>query len=151
MKLAKGTPFTVSTAGLDLNFDGFSESRPVLLDPSVLGRTLNHPSNSRELLPASAFRPLTTTDIGATVSLLGRNTFFLDGVQNVDVGIGKHFPMPWEGHRLMLRADLFNALNHVQYGFPASLDISNSNFARITSTATQYAARSVQFSLRYSF
>src|SRR5215217_3533203 len=42
-KLAKGTPFTVTTTALDLNFDGFSESRPVILDPSILGRSVNEP------------------------------------------------------------------------------------------------------------
>jgi hypothetical protein len=39
----------------------------------------------------------------------------------------------------------------VQYGFPVSLDIANLNFAAITGTATQYAPRSVQFSLRYQY
>ncbi len=151
VKLAKGTPFTVTTAALDLNFDGFSESRPVVLDTSVLGRSINHPSTSQAALPASAFRPLTNSDLGTNVPLLGRNTFFADGIKNVDFGIAKKFPMPWEGHGLMLRADFFNAFNHVQYGFPVSLDIANLNFARITGTATQYAPRSVQVSLRYQY
>lgn len=151
LKLSKGTPFTVTTAALDLNFDGFSESRPVLLDPSVLGRSISHPSNSQTLLPKTAFRALTIADIGANVPLLGRNTFFADGVKNIDVGIAKTFRMPWEGHKLLLRADLFNAFNHVQYGFPVSLDIANANFARITGTATQYAPRNVLFSLRYQY
>ncbi|MGH9943297.1 MAG: hypothetical protein ACRD9R_13190, partial [Pyrinomonadaceae bacterium] len=151
VKLAKGTPFTVITAATDLNFDGFSEARPVLLDPSVLGRGINHPSDSQAMLPRSAFRALTTTDIGTTIPILGRNTFFGDGVKNVDIGIAKNFPLPWESHKLTLRADMFNAFNHVQYGFPVSLDVANANFARITGTATQYAPRSVQFSLRYQF
>ena len=151
VKLAKGTPFTVSTPGVDLNFDGFPESRPVLLDPSVLGRSINRPSDSRELLPRTAFRALATlSDIGSFIPTLGRNTFFADGVKNVDVGIAKNFPLPWENHKLTLRADLFNAFNHVQYGFPIS-DLSNTNFGLISGTATQYAPRNVQFSLRYQF
>jgi hypothetical protein len=151
VKLAKGTPFTVSTTGLDINFDGFAEARPVLLDPSVLGRSINHPSNSQTLLPASAFRRLTNTDVGVPVPLVGRNTFFTDGVKNVDFAISKHFLMPWEGHKLMLRADFFNAFNHVQYGFPVSLDITNVNFGRITGGANSYAPRSIQVSLRYQY
>src|SRR6185503_20243830 len=151
VKLAKGTPFTVTTAALDLNFDGFSESRPVVLDPSVLGRSVTHPSTSVATVPASAFRPLANADLGTNVALLGRNTFFADGIKNVDFGITKSFPMPWEGHRVMLRADFFNAFNHVQYGFPVSLDIANVNFMRITGTATQYAPRSIQVALRYQF
>jgi hypothetical protein len=151
VKLSKGTPFSVTTAARDINFDTFSEFRPILLDPSVLGRSINDPANSRTLLPASAFRTLNVSDVGTSPVLLGRNTFFGDGVKTIDFGFAKTFPMPWEGHKITLRADLFNAFNHVQYGFPVSLDIANVNFAAITGTATQYAPRSVQVSLRYQY
>jgi plastocyanin len=148
VKLAKGTPFTVVTTGVDLNLDGFSESRPILLDPSVLGRSVADPATATISLPSSAFRQLTIADRGAPI--LGRNTFFGDGVRNVDFGIFKNFPMPWEGHRLTLRADMFNAFNHVQYGIPSAL-ITNTNFGAITGLATQYAPRSIQVSLRYQY
>lgn len=148
VKLAKGTPFTVTTTALDLNFDGFSESRPVILDPSILGNSVNHPATSRASLPRSAFRTLTIND--SNTPILGRNTFFLDGVKNVDFGIAKIFTMPWEGHRLTLRADLFNAFNHVQYGFPSQV-VTNTNFGAITSAATLYAPRNIQVSLRYQY
>ena len=62
---------------------------------------------------------------------MGRNTFFRDGVKNIDFGITKIFSMPWEGHRLTFRADLFNAFNHVQYGIPSAA-ITNTNFGAIT-------------------
>ncbi len=148
VKLAKGTPFTVTTTALDLNLDSFSESRPVLLDPSVLGNSVNHPSTSVASLPRAAFRTLTVADLNSAI--LGRNTFSLDGVKNVDFGIMKNFPMPWEGHKLSLRADLFNAFNHVQYGFPSAL-ITNTNFGAITGTAASYAPRNILVSLRYQY
>jgi hypothetical protein len=151
VKLAKGTPFTVISPTQDLDFDGFAEGRPVLLDPSVLGNRVNHPTNSQAMLPASAFRALTIADVGRTLPLVGRNTFFGDGVKNVDFAISKNFRLPWESHRFMFRADLFNAFNHVQYAFPVSLDVTNVNFGRITGTATQYAPRNVQISLRYQY
>ena len=148
VKLAKGTPFTVVTTALDLNLDGFGESRPILLDPAVLGRSISTPATATTDLPRSAFRSLTVNDSGAT--FLGRNTFFGDGVQNIDFGAYKHFPMPWEGHRVTLRVDLFNAFNHVQYGFPTT-DITNANFGRILGTNTLYSPRTIQFSLRYQY
>ncbi|HEX5874106.1 MAG TPA: TonB-dependent receptor [Pyrinomonadaceae bacterium] len=148
MKLAKGTPFTVTTTALDLNFDGFSESRPVLLDPSILGNSVNHPSTSRDVLPRTAFRTLTSADVNTPI--LGRNTFFLDGTKTVDFGVAKIFRMPWEGHRITLRADMFNAFNHVQYGFPSAL-ISNTNFGAITGVATSYLPRNILVSLRYQY
>jgi hypothetical protein len=147
-KFAKGTPFTVTTTALDLNFDGFSESRPVLLDPSILGNSVNNPAMSRDALPRAAFRALTSAD--TTASLVGRNTFFLDGTKTVDFGLTKIFSMPWEGHKLTVRADMFNVFNHVQYGFPSS-SIANTNFGAITSVATLYAPRNVQVSLRYQY
>jgi outer membrane receptor protein involved in Fe transport len=148
MKLAKGTPFTVTTTGVDLNLDSFLETRPVLLDPTILGRSVNLPLTSQISLPRSAFRTLTTADFNTPT--LGRNTFFLDGVKNVDFGVTKSFPMPWEGHSITLRADLFNAFNHVQYGFP-SLAIANANFGAITTSAALYAPRNVLVSLRYQY
>ena len=148
VKLAKGTPFSVNTTALDVNFDGFSEPRPILLDPSVLGNSVNHPATSRDALPRAAFRTLTVNDLNAIT--LGRNTFFLDGVKNVDMGIMKIFLMPWEGHKVTLRADLFNAFNHVQYGFP-SQSLANTNFGAITTAATLYVPRNIQVSLRYQF
>jgi hypothetical protein len=149
VKLAKGTPFTVvNGAGLDLNLDGFAEARPAVVDLSVLGQSINHPATSQQLLPREAFRAPTPADFGCCI--LGRNTFFADGVQNVDIGITKNFLLPWESHRLTLRADMFNAFNHVQYGFP-NTDINSANFGRILGTATQYSPRTVQVSLRYQF
>ncbi len=151
MKLSKGTPFTVISPSQDLDFDGFAEARPVLLDPSVLGNSVNNPSTSQAALPATAFRALTIADVGKTLPLVGRNTFYADGVKTVDFAIVKNFPMPWENHQLILRADFFNAFNHVQYGFPVSLDVTSVTFGRITGTATQYAPRSIQVSLRYQY
>ncbi len=149
VKLARGTPFTVTTSALDLNFDGFSESRPVLLDPTILGRSVTHPLTSTISLPRSAFRTLTSTDINTT-GLVGRNTFFLDGTRTIDFGLAKIFSMPWEGHQITLRADMFNVMNHVQYGFP-SASLANTNFGAITGVATLYQPRNVQVSLRYQF
>ncbi len=147
-KWVHGTPFTVFGGVGDLDFDGFAESRPVLLDSSLLGRTIGNPNTSREQLPASAFRQATLADLDCCI--LGRNTFFADGVKNFDFAISKKFLMPFEGHSLSVRADLFNAFNHVQFGFPNST-FTSSGFGQINGTATQYTPRNVQFSLRYIF
>lgn len=148
-KWAHGTPFTViNGSGVDLNFDGFNETRPALVDTSVLGRSIDNPATSQENLPRSAFRAPTVADFGCCI--LGRNTFYIDGVKNFDFAFAKSFPLPFEGHRFYVRADLFNAFNHVQWGFPIN-DLTNANFGRITSTATSYAPRNIQVSLRYVF
>lgn len=149
VKFAAGTPFSVrNTAGVDLNFDSFIESRPVIIDPSILGRGVDHPSTSRDALPRSAFRAATLADFGN--GIVGRNTFFRDGQKVVDIGISKFFDMPWEGHRVMLRADLFNAFNHPWYGTPVT-DIAATNFGAITGNNALYTPRIIQVALRYTF
>ena len=50
----------------------------------------------------------------------------------------------------MIRADMFNAFNHVWYGVPVA-DISNTNFGRITGTHPQYTPRVIQIAMRYTF
>ena len=150
-KFVHGTPFTVTNSGGfgDFNFDGFGENRPVVVDPSVLGRKINDPLTSRTQLPREAFRSPVLADYSCCV--LGRNTFYLDGVNNFDFGLFKTFRMPFaEKHSVVFRADMFNAFNHVQYGFP-TVDLANANFGQITGTSISYSPRNVQFSLRYIF
>lgn len=149
LKLVHGTPFTVTGTGIDLNFDGFAETRPVLLDPSILGNSISNPRTSQQLLPITAFRsPTSVNDFGCCV--LGRNTFYLDGVNNVDLAFSKIFRMPWEGHSLLVRADMFNAFNHFQWGFP-NATYTSSTLGVLSSGATQYAPRNIQVSLKYNF
>jgi len=149
IRLAAGTPFTVTNSGGgDLNFDGVAESRPVLIDPSILGRGVDHPASSQANLPRSAFRAATIADLGN--GIIGRNTFFRDGQKVVDIGLTKYFEMPFEGHRLMLRVDLFNAFNHVWYGLPVT-NIQATNFGAITGVHALYTPRVVSIALRYTF
>lgn len=147
-KWVHGTPFTVSGTGTDLNLDSFVESRPALLDPSILFRSIDNPETSQSLLPRTAFRQAQIDDFGCCI--LGRNTFFLDGVKNVDLSITKRFLLPWERHNFVLRADMFNAFNHVQWGFP-DVNYTSATFGRLTGLATSYAPRSIQVSMKYSF
>jgi hypothetical protein len=150
IKLAVGNPFTIinSNGFGDLNFDGFTELRPTILNTAILGRKLTEPATSQALLPRDAFGSPTLSDYGCCI--LGRNTFFGDGVQTIDFSLYKTFLMPFEGHKFTVRADFFNAFNHVQYGFP-NPDLASVNFGRITGTAFGYSPRNVQISLRYQF
>lgn len=150
LKLASGTPFTITSTGFDdVNFDGFIEARPVILDPSILGRQIDDPATSTTLLPASAFRRPTVNDYGCCI--VGRNTFFADSLKRVDFGIYRNFKMPYnENHRLNLRADLFNAFNTVQLGFP-NPDVTTPTFGRITGFNSTYTPRTIQLSLRYQY
>ena len=148
VKLASGTPFTVTdSTGRDLNFDGFAETRPVLLDPGLIGASADDPSRSDQL-PLSAFRP---TTIGDTIDLIvPRNAFFGQGVRNVDLGVYKTFALARSGQRLTVRMEAYNAFNRVQFGFPSS-DINSATFGRILGTSSQYSPRTVQLALRFTY
>jgi len=146
LRLAHGTPFTVTDTARDLNFDGFAENRPVLLDSSILGTTVGDPATSTTMLSRDKFR---TAQFGEGGLVVGRNTFFGDGQATVDLGLYKTFRLPWS-HTFTVRFEAYNALNRVQYGFPTS-DISNANFGRLLSGATLYAPRTLQVGLQYKF
>jgi hypothetical protein len=147
IRLASGTPFTVTQTGLDLNFDGFAEGRPVVVDSSVLGRSVDDPATAAETLPLAAFRPYT---IGDTLDQVApRNSLFGDGLDNVDLGLYKAFRFP-RGHALTLRVEVYNVFDTVQYGFPTT-DIGSTTFGQISSTHVGYLPRTVQFALRYRF
>ncbi|MEX2269950.1 MAG: TonB-dependent receptor [Vicinamibacterales bacterium] len=145
LKVISGTPFTVTSPVLDLDFDGFSESRPVLLDPSVVGSTIDSPQTS---LPREAFRPIAPGD--TIDDLVPRNAFYADGVNNVDLALSKIFRLPWSGDDLSVRIEAFNAFNQVQFGFPVT-DINSTAFGRVNSVATTYNPRVVQLVLRYRY
>ena len=145
VKLSSGTPFTiVDSGGSDIDFDGVSDLRPVLVDPTINGRHLNDPRNSQAALPRSAFRRATPAD--KVDDLIGRNTFYLDGQHQVDFGLYKSIHAPL-GNTVMLRAEMYNAFNRVQYGFPSN-DIASSTFGQITSTNGNYLPRTYQLAVR---
>ena len=148
LKLVSGTPFTpIMGVARDLNFDEFSEgSRPVLVDPSILYTSVDNPSTSREALPLSAFR---VPQYGDT-ELVGRNTFFGDGTNTVDLGLYKSFALP-ANHRVLLRLEMYNAFNQVQFGFPARSFDTPATFGSITGTSVLYSPRVVQIAVRYLF
>jgi hypothetical protein len=135
----------------DLNFDGFTEIRPALVDPSILGTVIDDPNSSVDALPRSAFRSPVASDYGCCI--LGRNTFYGDSLNNVDISVYKSFTLPFgenSGHKISVRADLFNAFNKVQFGFP-NPDLASVNFGRITAESATYSPRVIQLSLRYIF
>jgi hypothetical protein len=72
----------------------------------------------------------------------------LPGFVNFDAAFMKTFALPFEGHNLQFRGELFNVFNHVNFYNPV-LDInSTATFGELQSA---FPARVVQLSLRYTF
>ena len=148
MRFISGTPFTITSTGVDLDFDGFAESRPVLLDPSVLGAHVDDRDTAQQTLPRTAFRAVT---FGDTIEdLVPRNAFYGDGLRNVDLALSKVFRLPWSGDDLSVRIEGFNVFNQKQFGFPTT-DINSATFGAITGMQTSYRPRVIQFVMRYRY
>jgi hypothetical protein len=87
-----------------------------------------------------------------------RNVFRLPGYWVLDMGLGKSFDMPWEGHSFQVRWEIFNVTNTQHMGAVANYVIqpdpqnathAPTNWSNFTSI--QGTPRSMQFVLRYSF
>jgi hypothetical protein len=88
-----------------------------------------------------------------------RNPIRGDGYFNMDLGISKNFLMPWEGHSLQFRCEIYNVTNSTSFDpglesldneVSISLDLTNSgSFGKYSRTLTN--PRSMAFVLRYTF
>ena len=145
-----GTPFSLrmgsDSPGIG-NVDGRTSERPNLLDPSVLGRTIDHPDTSRQRLPRAAFGFLRP---GEQRGNLGRGAFRKDGIDNLNLAVAKQWLLPAKSaeRRLLLRVEALNALNHPQFDEPGPA-LVNPNFGAITNTLNE--GRIFLASLRFLF
>ena len=65
----------------------------------------------------------------------------------MDGSIFKNFALPWEGHRLQLRAEFFNLPNHPNFGSPDPR-IDQPTAGTINSAGP---GRQIQLALKYIF
>lgn len=171
---ASGNPFTV-VLGYDLNGDGIGGDRPYILDPSILGRSIDNgrvnPATGQKFsqgqLPSTAFYP--TTDFVANrnwpwfpgsgiTGSLGRNTFWTHGQSNWDLAMIKNIRLIGDRHHLQFRAEMFNFFNRVQFDQPAFTTLIDTSvpgwriqprFGEIT--GQRNSPRFMQMSMRYTF
>jgi hypothetical protein len=105
-----------------------------------------------------SFRPARPGEVG------DRNVLRAPGYISLDAGLYKSFRMPWEGHSLQFRWEVFNVTNTQRFDGLTISDLSlgqdpflggnpNSDFGRFTSTQAPLnetkAGRVMQFALRY--
>ena len=147
MLLKSGTPFSV-LAGSDGpgfgNVDGRQSDTPLVVDPSILGRSIDDPDTSFDRLPASTFQFINPTDRRGD---LGRNTFRRDGIANINMAISKSWALGSD-NTLLFRAESLNFTNHPQFEEPGTT-LADANFARITNTLND--GRTFRFTLRFTF
>ena len=108
-----------------------------------------------------SFRPARPGEVG------DRNVLRAPGYIALDMGLYKSFKLPWEGHALQFRWEVFNVTNTQRFDGLTISDLSlggdphlgssspAADFGRFTSTQTPLnetkAGRVMQFALRYTF
>ncbi len=103
----------------------------------------------RQYLNVAVFAPVPvnkTTGIAIRPGTAGKSLIRNPGAWSADASLAKNFRVK-EGMRLQVRADMFNALNHVNYGGP-NTNIDSRDFGRISGAG---GMRSMQMGLRLQF
>jgi hypothetical protein len=135
LTLRSGIPFTVTTSGGITNAGG--ADRPNRLADGTL------PADQRSIdgwFDLTAFKVQPSFTYGNA----GRNILFGPGLRNIDLSIGKSFPLG-ETRRLQFRAESFNFTNTPAFGQPAP-NINSLGPAAITSAGDP---RRLQFGLKF--
>ena len=144
-KVTSGFPvFMVDSdnaSGVNFQNNGNSLIRP----DQVCNPQSNSPALS-QWFNTSCFAAPAAGELGTA----GRTPVSGPGFANTDFSVIKHFPLGFrEGARLDFRAEVFNLLNHPQFGLPGADFNSPATFGIVNSTVNN--PRLVQFALKMAF
>ncbi|HWR50198.1 MAG TPA: TonB-dependent receptor [Bryobacteraceae bacterium] len=132
--------FQTVVLGYDwLNIGGYGNARPNIVGDYTEGRDLS----KQVWLTKSAFAQPATRVQGTEA----RTAIQLPGFANWDMGIYKNTSIG-ERFKTQFRVDMFNALNHTQFGGP-ELNMSSSNFGKIF--GLRNGPRNLQLGLKLNF
>jgi hypothetical protein len=133
----------------------------LVTSPSAASTDVPIPGGT-QLLNSAAFQPPAAGTIGNT----GRNAFRGPGLFNIDLSLGREFPLSRLGDsgRILVRAELFNVLNHANLNNPsATYGCTNCDFGDALYGRTEInsgfplllplteTARQIQLLVRLSF
>ena len=135
--MQSGQTFTIQNSSARANTGG--GDRPNLVDdPYAVSQSPTQWFNTA----AFAAQPL------YTLGTVGRNTTYGPPMKNLDLSTFKNFQLR-ERTSLQFRAEVFNILNHPNFGMPGSA-LGASNFGVISSTGN-YLPRNIQLALKLLF
>ena len=138
-----GFPLTISVFGDTANAGTVVGENPIRANTTgkpVFGASAR---NSTTWFNPAAF----ATPPAYTYGNVGRNTVYGPGLQTMDIGVVREFPIA-EKARFEMRGEFFNALNHTNLGTPNRF-VNTASFGSITEVATP--GREIQLSGRISF
>ena len=167
--LQSGRPFTVNSA-VDQSGTGTAAlaaaDRPdVIADPFLPGPVANHPdpgcrstiseggrASDNVRTPESWFNACAFAPAPGRFGNAGRNILIGPGLFNIDLSVLRDFPVFAEGHRLQLRIEFFNLLNHPNFDNPDRI-LESPTFGRVLSSNAfgTRPPRQIQLGVKYIF
>ncbi|HEV1283847.1 MAG TPA: TonB-dependent receptor [Bryobacteraceae bacterium] len=156
MTVMQGLPVSLTIGGVDN-----SETDEAYDRPNYIGG----PVNASNQIPAHWYNPSAFAE-GApgTFGNVGRNTMLSPGIFVIDTELHKDWVMPYsEHHRLQLRFEAFNVLNHPNFGEPnpnilagaaiagAPAGTAHASFGVIGGLAAGTTMRQLQVAMKYTF
>lgn len=142
-QVQSGWPMTISVFGDTANAGTVVGENPIRANKTGLPVFGPGTRNSKTWFNPKAF----AAPPAYTYGNAGRNTVYGPGMQTMDLGLVREFPIA-EKARFEARAEFFNALNHTNLGTPNRF-VNTSSFGSITEAATP--GREIQVSGRISF
>jgi len=151
-KATSGFPVFVVESNGNGNNVNFSNNGNNLIRPNQVCNPVPSNQSINEWFNPNCFATPPTGELGNA----SRTPFSGPNFVNTDFSAIKHFLLPWrEGMRLDLRAEVFNLLNHPQFGTPGSgicaacPELGTPGFGTINSTVNN--PRLVQLALKLLF
>jgi hypothetical protein len=136
--MQSGLPFTVQVSGSPSNTGAGSRANPA---PGV------SPMPARQSISAWFNTAAFTTPPAYTWGTLGRDTLNGPALYNLDASVSRKFRFG-EHREFSFRWEMFNSLNHPQFGLPnATVGVGGAG----TITTTQRSNRQMQVALRLAF
>lgn len=126
------------------NVDGEGDDRPNLLNPAILGMTVNDPDTSSTIFDPAFFD--TNIPPGGRGNI-GYRVFKKDNLSNINLSLRRDFDLS-ENSKLLVRTDFYNLLNHPQFQRPGDV-IPSPTFGKIVDT--QNKGRVMQLSVEFKF
>ncbi|HEV7644068.1 MAG TPA: TonB-dependent receptor [Pyrinomonadaceae bacterium] len=146
-----GLPFSTTTGSFPVSF--LVDSPGVLVSgatsSALSGQIHNVPSTGGDIIQMFGPNALSQfrNPIGGETG--NRNVLRSGSYWGTDIAVLKNFKLPWEGQKIQVRWESYNAFNHNVFGIPAA-DINDpGTFGQITGSAS--TPREMQFAIRYDF
>jgi hypothetical protein len=134
-----GQPINLSDGGKDISLSGQLLDRPNVVSPNSV---IPSSQTQKSWFNQAAF----ATQPTGTFGNLGRFAIYGPGTWNIDIAGSRTFKLT-ERFNLQARADVFNILNHANWGTPGT-SITATNFGQITSFSSP---RIIQLAMKLTY